>query len=91
MGSIGFVILLVGAVVIAVGIQLLGGARSREEWGITTAAAFLGGFAASELFGPASAWGPALDGLSVLPALIGAAAIGGLAAYGQRATGQPAA
>jgi hypothetical protein len=91
MGTIGFAILLVGAIVIAVGAQLLGTARSREEWGITTVAAFLGGFAGSELFGAASAWGPALDGLFVLPALMGALAIGSLAAYGQRVGGQPVA
>jgi hypothetical protein len=90
MGNIGFVALLVGALAIAVGMQFLGRARSREEWGITTVAAFLGGFAGGELFDAASQWGPSLDGLFVLPALIGALAIAGLAAYGQRVTGRRA-
>ena len=84
--KIGFVALLVGALGIALGLQLLGRPRSREEWGITTVAAFLGGIAGGELFGVASQWGPSVDGLFVLPALIGALAIGGLAAYGQRVT-----
>jgi hypothetical protein len=91
MGTIGFFVMLVGVIVIAVGTQSFGTARSREEWGVTTVAAFLGGFAGSELFGPASTWGPALDGLYVLPALIGALAIAALAAYGQRTTRRPAA
>jgi O-antigen/teichoic acid export membrane protein len=91
MGTLGFVVLLVGVLAIAFGIQLRGTTRSREEWGVTAVAAFLGGFAASELFGAASTWGTALDGLYVLPALIDALAIGGLAAYGPRATRQPAA
>lgn len=50
--------------------------------------AALGGFAGSEWFGLLSDWGPTYDGLNVLPAVIGAVVVGGLAGLSSVAPAQ---
>lgn len=69
-------LLIVGAVVIGVGAQLVGEVRIGWEFAVTGVAALVGGYLGSEAFGTLSAWGPAYDGLFIVPALIGALVLG---------------
>jgi hypothetical protein len=48
------------------------------EWIATAAAALVGGYLGSEAVAGASTWGPVIEGLYVLPALIGAVILGGV-------------
>ena len=84
MGSTGFLLLVAGAVVLGTIAQYSGHAGSRWDWLITAIAAAIGGYVASEWLGGVSTWGPEMDGLFVLPALIGAVIVGGLVEYGVR-------
>lgn len=85
MGTGGFILLLAGALVIGIIVQFVGQARSGYDWLITAIAAAIGGFAASEWLAGASTWGPEVDGLFVLPALIGAVILGAVVEYAVRA------
>lgn len=84
MGTAGFILLLVGALVLGLIAQFLGQARFGYDWLITAIGAAIGGFVASEWLGGASTWGPEADGLFVLPALIGAVIVGALVEYAVR-------
>ncbi|HWO93686.1 MAG TPA: hypothetical protein VNL92_02890 [Dehalococcoidia bacterium] len=82
MDAIGAIVFVVCVVVVSA--IVLVSLRIELEVGWTLpAAAFgvaLGGFAGSEWFGPWSDWGPTIDGLNILPSLLGMALIGWLAA-----------
>ena len=86
MGTGGFILLIAGAVGLGLIAQFLGQARSSYEWLITAIGAAIGGFAASEWLGGASTWGPEVDGLFVVPALIGAVIVGAIVEYVVRTT-----
>ncbi len=90
MGIWGFIVLLVGAAVLGFAAQAVGRARYTYEWVIAGLGAAVGAYVASEWLGVASTWGPELDGLFVLPALIGAVILGGIVDLVTRFTGQPA-
>lgn len=72
MNVIGIAIIIVGALVIAYAYRFVGNAREGVGGSLVTAAgAALGAFAASEWLGSLSTLGPDVDGLYVLPALVG--------------------
>ena len=58
--------------------QYIGRPGFGYDWLFTAAAALVGGWIGSEAFGTLSTWGPAFDGLYLLPALIGAVVLGGV-------------
>jgi uncharacterized membrane protein YeaQ/YmgE (transglycosylase-associated protein family) len=70
------IILVLGAIVIAAVAQYIGRVSFGYEWVFTGIAALVGGWLGSEAFGTLSTWGPALEGLYILPALIGAIVLG---------------
>lgn len=71
------IILVAGALVIGVGAQFIGRPGSGYEWVFTALAALVGGWLGSEAFGTLSTWGPVMQGLYLVPALIGAVVLGG--------------
>lgn len=85
MGTAGFIVLLAGALGLGILGQFAGRARSGYDGLITAIAAAIGGFVASEWLGGASTWGPEVDGLFVLPGLIGAVILGAVVEYAVRA------
>jgi hypothetical protein len=72
------ILLVLGAVVIGVVAQYIGRATIGYEWIFPAAGALVGGWLGSEAFGTVSTWGPAIDGLYVVPALIGGIILGGV-------------
>jgi hypothetical protein len=81
MAPIAFVLVLGGALVIGVACHLIGRAREGYEWEIGTVGALYGGLLANGIFATSSASAPAYDGLSVIPALLGGAFLGGLMVF----------
>jgi len=80
-GMTGFaaVILVGAALVIGLIAQVIGETRTGWEWLVAAVGAVIGGYLGSEAFGSASTWGPVFDSLYLLPALIGAVLVGGVA------------
>lgn len=74
----GFLILILGAVVLGLIGQYLGQAHYPYEWVLYGIGALIGGYVASELLGSAGEWGPEYGGLFLAPALIGGVIVGGL-------------
>ncbi len=85
----GWVILIVGALVIGLVAQFVPDTRTMFDWVITAVAAGIGGFIASELLGSFSTWGPEIQGLYLIPALIGAVVFAVLADGIERFTYHP--
>jgi uncharacterized membrane protein YeaQ/YmgE (transglycosylase-associated protein family) len=71
-------VLLIGGVGIGVISQYIGRTEIGYEWVFAAVGAIVGAWLGSESFGTVSTWGPALDGLYLLPALIGGLVVGGL-------------
>ena len=76
MGAAGLGLLVIGAMVIGIGFQLIGDVRFGYEWVVTAIAAFVGALAASEFIVDWRAVGPVWDGIALAPALIGALVVG---------------
>ena len=76
MGIWGWLLLLLGAPALATVAQFtifrkdLG--PEYHDWIFIAVAALVGGFIGSVLYGSALDWGPVIDGLAIIPALIGA-------------------
>jgi hypothetical protein len=90
MGLLGFAGLVVVAVAAGFAVQFFAKSAIRFEWLIVAVAVTFGGYFASETF-PTSGilsgikdWGPEVDGLVIIPALIGALIIGVVADLGMR-------
>ena len=79
MGNLAAILLVGGAIIIGVIAQLVGETRTGWEWLVAGTGALVGGYLGSEAFGTASTWGPMVESLYVLPALIGAVVVGGVA------------
>lgn len=86
----GAIILLICGAILAAAIDL-GEGKSHVPFGwlITGFGAAVGAYVASEFLGPAGAWGPAFDGMFVVPALIGAAIVAGIIAVITRVAMRP--
>ena len=69
-------LLIAGAAVIAAVLQNVGRPGFGYEWVFTFIAAVAGGWLGSEAFANLSTWGPAIQGLYLVPALIGAVVLG---------------
>jgi hypothetical protein len=78
MTPIAFVLVIGGALVIGVACHFIGRAREGYEWEIGTVGALYGGLLANGIFATTSASAPAYDGLSVIPAVLGGAFLGGM-------------
>lgn len=89
MGPVSVVFVLLGSLLIGLIYQLLGHARERYEWQIAMVGALYGELAASGIVGPTPGFGLVLDGLNVLPALLGGLVVGGLMVVGVRTFGSP--
>lgn len=69
-------ILILGALVVGVALQLIGSVRIGYEFGVTAIAAVVGGYLGSEAFGTLSTTGPSFEGLYIVPAVIGGVVLG---------------
>ena len=78
MGWMCLLLLVGGAILIGAIAQYIGETRTGYEWLVAAVAALAGGWIASEAFGTLSTSGPAVEGLYIVPALIGAVVLGGL-------------
>ena len=76
MSTLAALFLVLGAIAIGAVAQFIGDVTVGWEWVITAAAALVGGYVGSEALAAASTWGPAFEGLYVLPALIGGFVVG---------------
>lgn len=79
MSTLAAVLLVVGALVIGVVAHFIGDVTVPYEWAVTGIFALVGGYLGSEAFADLSTWGPAIEGLYILPAIIGAVVLGGIA------------
>ena len=93
---VGIAILIVGALVVGWLYRYVGENQEGWAWLITAVGAGVGAFIGSEWLGGASTWGPETGGMFLLPALIGAAVVGGIVEWvvrqatpTSRAHGQP--
>jgi hypothetical protein len=75
---LGGLLLLVGAIVFAGFVALIGETPGPIAWVVTTIAAFAGAFAASEYFGQ-DTFAPVWEGVALWPALLGGMVVGGFA------------
>jgi hypothetical protein len=90
MGFAAIILPICGAI-LAAAIDLgEGDTRVPFGWLITGIGAAMGASVASEFLGPAGAWGPAFDGMVVVPALIGGAIAAGIIAVLTRTVTRPA-
>lgn len=78
MSGLAAIVLIVGALLIGGVSQFIGDPRIGYEWLFTAAAVLVGGWLGSEAFGAASTWGPAFEGLYIVPALIGGVVLGAI-------------
>jgi uncharacterized membrane protein YeaQ/YmgE (transglycosylase-associated protein family) len=78
MSTLAAVLLVVGALVIGVVAHFIGEVTVPYEWAITGIFALVGGYLGSEAFGGLSTWGPAIEGLYIVPAIIGAIVLGSI-------------
>lgn len=78
MSTLAAVLLVGGAVVIGIASYFIGEVRVGYEGFTTGLAALVGGYLGSEAFGTLSTWGWEIEGLFVLPAVIGAIIVGGI-------------
>jgi len=79
MGGSALIVVIVAGIVLGIVAQVIGVARSGYD-GLITAIAFVGGaIVAGQWLGGVSTWGPQLDGLYLLPALVGGIVLGVIA------------
>jgi hypothetical protein len=76
MGVIAIVLLAVGAAGLGMLLQALGAAGWNYDWVFTALPAALAGCAASVLLGAPTHWGPELDGMFLVPAIVGVVTVG---------------
>ena len=90
MGLLGFSVLVVVGLVAGLAVPYLAKSQIRLEWLVVAVAVVFGGYFASEsfpgsnVFSGVKEWGPALDGLVLLPAALGALVLGVVADLGLR-------
>jgi uncharacterized membrane protein YeaQ/YmgE (transglycosylase-associated protein family) len=70
------IVLVLGAIIVGAIAQYIGRTVIGYEWIFAATGALVGGWLGSEAFGAVSTWGPAIDGLYLVPALIGGVFLG---------------
>jgi uncharacterized membrane protein YeaQ/YmgE (transglycosylase-associated protein family) len=78
MGGWALATLIGGGLLIGIIAQFIGDTTSGWEWLPVALAAVVGGWIGSESLGSASTWGPVMQDLYMLPALIGGIVLGGV-------------
>ena len=78
MSGFAVIVLIAGAVVLGAVPLFIGSARTGYEWLFSSVGVLVGGWLGSEAFGGLSTFGPAYDGLYLLPALAGGTILGAL-------------
>ena len=76
LGLAGWLVLIVGAAVFGIVAQLVGETRNSYEWALDGVAAGIGALVASEFIVAWQAMGPVVDGLALVPALVGGLVVG---------------
>ena len=76
LGILGWAILIVGSLVFGAIAQFVGETRTGYEWLGDAIAAGIGALVASEFIVAWQALGPVVDGLAIVPALVGGLAVG---------------
>jgi uncharacterized membrane protein YeaQ/YmgE (transglycosylase-associated protein family) len=76
LGLGGWAILIVGSLIFGVIAQFVGETRDGYEWLTDSIAAGIGALVASEFIVAWQAFGPVVDGLALVPALVGGLAVG---------------
>ena len=76
LGLWGWIAVIVGALVFGVLAQFIGETRIGYEWLIDSIAAGIGAIVASEFIVAWQAMGPVVDGLALVPALVGGLVVG---------------
>lgn len=70
------IVLILFALVFGAIAQFIGRTNIGYEWILAAMGALVGGWLGSEAFGTVSTWGPVIDGLYLVPALIGGVILG---------------
>jgi hypothetical protein len=78
MSTFAAVLLVGGALIVGIVAHIIGEVTFGYEWAVTGIAALGGGYLGSQAFAGLSTWGPEIEGLFVLPAVIGAIVLGGI-------------
>src|SRR6187200_1423892 len=76
LGVVGWAILIVGALAFGITAQFIGETRTGYEWLVDAIAAGIGALVASEFIVAWQAMGPVIDGLALVPALVGGLVVG---------------
>jgi len=76
LGLLGWIAVIVGALIFGVVAQLIGETRTGYEWLVDAIGAGIGAIVASEFIVAWQSWGPMFDGLAIVPALIGGLVVG---------------
>jgi uncharacterized membrane protein YeaQ/YmgE (transglycosylase-associated protein family) len=76
LGFGGWLVLIAGSLLFGVAAQLIGDTRTGYEWLVDGIGAFVGALVASEFILAWQSAGPVVDGLALIPALIGGLAVG---------------
>jgi uncharacterized membrane protein YeaQ/YmgE (transglycosylase-associated protein family) len=76
LGFGGWIVLIVGALVFGAVAQFVGETRTGYEWVVDAIAAGIGALAASEFIVAWRTFEPSLDGLALVPAVIGGLVLG---------------
>jgi hypothetical protein len=87
MGWAGIALIVAGALVIGVGIELYSESASAFEWVATAIAALIGAVVASEFIVGLRDFGPVWDGVALVPALAGGLIVGLGTAFVMRLVG----
>ena len=76
LGLLGWIAVIVGALIFGVVAQLIGETRTGYEWFVDAIGAGVRAIVASEFIVAWQSWGPMFDGLAIVPALIGGLVVG---------------
>jgi uncharacterized membrane protein YeaQ/YmgE (transglycosylase-associated protein family) len=86
LGLLGWIAVIVGALIFGVAAQLIGETRNGYEWVVDGIGAGVGAIVGSEFIVAWQSWGPMFDGLAIVPALIGGLVVGLVVALATRYT-----
>ena len=93
MGFAAFIGIVVVAIIVGIGVQYLMKPALRNEWLIVALSGAFGAYFASQSFPESDVfagikdWGPTVDGMYIIPALIGGIILAVVADIGVRASG----